>query len=161
MKAQRYRAANHRYVGAFYGHQRANLIREEIYKNGPVAVGMRVDEDFSFYSDGVYKSTLQKSPLKQEEEWERVDHGVVVVGWGKEVEQPFWKVQNSWGDEWGENGYFRIVMGTDESGIESMVEAADVVKDEHQGRRVAELFEQLGHGHNSKVREHNAKSGPS
>lgn len=31
------------------------------------------------------------------------------------------KVANSWGDDWGERGYFRIVRGTNECEIESFV----------------------------------------
>merc|ERR1711998_673111 len=30
-------------------------------------------------------------------------------GWGKDISQFYWIVQNSWGASWGENGYFRIV----------------------------------------------------
>lgn len=36
----------------------------------------------------------------------------------------FQKVANSWGKDWGEDGYFRIVRGRDESEIESFVIAA-------------------------------------
>ena len=46
-------------------------------------------------------------------------------GWGEEYGIKYWILQNSWGPQWGENGSFRIKRGTDESGIESMVEAAD------------------------------------
>jgi C1A family cysteine protease len=36
----------------------------------------------------------------------------VLVGWGQEGKENFWIVKNSWGADWGENGYFRIVMGS-------------------------------------------------
>lgn len=49
-------------------------------------------------------------------------HAVKIIGWGKEtkddgVETEFWIVQNSWGKDWGEDGYFRIAFG--ECGIDS------------------------------------------
>lgn len=50
------------------------------------------------------------------------NHAVLVVGFGTDTKtrEPYWIVKNSWGPEWGENGYFRIRRGTDECGIESL-----------------------------------------
>jgi len=37
-----------------------------------------------------------------------IDHAVVLVGYDDTADIPFWKLRNSWGANWGEDGYFRI-----------------------------------------------------
>jgi len=122
----RFRAANHHYVGGFYGASEEGLIREELVKNGPVVMSFEPKEDFMYYKSGVYKS----GPNKIHQEWEQVDHAVLLVGYGEDKSQAYWTLQNSWGTDWGEAGFFRIARGIDESGCESIVVAADVVEED-------------------------------
>jgi cathepsin C len=142
LQGKRYRAANHRYVGSYYGRANEQLIKDELYSNGPLAIGIEPDDDFMYYSDGIYKSSNPQNHTG-EEEWQQVDHGVLLVGYGEEKGQKYWRIQNSWGPDWGEDGFFRIARGNDEAAIESMAEAADVVEDEQNGKRVEDLFVQL------------------
>merc|ERR1719444_12206 len=120
---------------------------EEIYHNGPIVVSFEPAEDFMFYSDGIYRSAPSGAKVSmisgnREKPWQKVDHAVLAVGWGVENGQKYWRVQNSWGEDWGEDGFFRMVRDENDSGVESIPEAADVVEDEQNGRRVAEFFDQ-------------------
>jgi len=42
-----------------------------------------------------------------------------MIGWGVEKDTPYWLMVNSWGEEWGANGLFKIRRGTNECKIES------------------------------------------
>jgi C1A family cysteine protease len=74
-------------------------------QNGPLVVTMRVPVDNSFngnpgYQGGVYN--YDGGPI----EWNGNAHAVLVVGYNDD--QQCFKVKNSFGKAWGENGYFRI-----------------------------------------------------
>lgn len=56
-------------------------------------------------------------------------HAIRIVGWGTEDGVAYWKVANSWNPYWGENGYFRILRGKNECGIEGQVTASAVGSD--------------------------------
>lgn len=56
------------------------------------------NNDLQFYSSGVF---IGKCGSK-------IDHAVLIVGYGSRNGRPFWLVKNSWGTSWGEKGYIRI-----------------------------------------------------
>ena len=54
----------------------------------------------------------------------KLDHAVVLVGWGTRKNEDYWIVRNSWGPAWGSSGVVRILKGVDYLGIENDVWAA-------------------------------------
>ncbi|XP_011676840.1 dipeptidyl peptidase 1 isoform X1 [Strongylocentrotus purpuratus] len=119
---RRYYATNYNYVGGFYGGCKEELMRTQLVKNGPLAVSFMVYDDFMAYSGGIYHHTGVKNENLKFNPFEITNHVVLVVGYGVEAGsgEKFWIVKNSWGEGWGEEGYFRIRRGTDECAIESI-----------------------------------------
>jgi len=75
---------------------------------GPVSVAIEADKlAFQFYHQGVFAGNCGN----------KLDHGVLVVGYGSENGKDFWIVKNSWGAQWGDQGYIRIARGQDLCGI--------------------------------------------
>jgi len=89
--------------------------------SGPVAIAYQVASDFRFYSHGVYDSynATTGKPVCQQDPG-HVNHAVVVVGYGDTMADdpvPFYIVRNSWGNEWGMEGYFWLVRGKNMCGV--------------------------------------------
>lgn len=50
-------------------------------------------------------------------------HAVRVIGWGVEKGTKYWLVMNSWNEEWGDNGLFKIKRGFNDCEFESEMSA--------------------------------------
>ena len=88
-----------------------DAIKAELMETGPLEAVFDVYEDFLTYKSGIY----------QHVSGERLGgHAAKLVGWGVENGVEYWKLANSWNENWGENGYFRIVLGKDECHVEDM-----------------------------------------
>lgn len=146
---------NYHYVGGYYGNCSEVAMMKEIYEKGPIVAGFWAENDLLYYKKGIYKHIMKRgywqemaaaqrtAPLfdpskcmsgckpPAQLEWEKTNHAVLIVGYGVEMVNKtatkYWIAKNSWGDKWGEKGYFKILRGTDESSIESMALAMDPV----------------------------------
>ncbi|XP_047248200.1 dipeptidyl peptidase 1 [Girardinichthys multiradiatus] len=115
--------AEYGYVGGFYGGCSETAMMLELVKNGPMAVALEVYSDFMHYKGGIYHHTGLADSINP---FEVTNHAVLLVGYGRchKTGQKYWIVKNSWGAQWGEEGYFRILRGRDECAIESIAVTA-------------------------------------
>jgi len=97
-------------------HNEASLL-QALFEHGPLSVAIEADETgFQFYHKGVMSAHCGS----------RLDHGVLLVGYGVDPEskQAFWRIKNSWGAGWGEEGYIRILRGKRWGGPECGIASA-------------------------------------
>ena len=74
----------------------------QLYEAGPVESVFEIYRDFLHYKTGVYYH-ISGDYLG--------GHAIEVIGWGKEEGMDYWLCKNSWGSDWGIDGYFKIRMG--------------------------------------------------
>lgn len=68
----------------------------------PVSIAVQANQPaFRNYQDGLMRCQLDNI---------RLDHGILLVGWGIEGEERYYIVKNSWGSRWGKNGYAHVLM---------------------------------------------------
>jgi len=100
------------YVDEFDSIEGVSNIMAEIATRGPVAAGIDATV-LETYTGGIITQTQPAN----------IDHVIEIVGYGTDAATglDYWICRNSWGQYWGEDGWFRIVRGQDALGIEDMV----------------------------------------
>lgn len=85
---------------------------KELLLQQPVSIGMYTTGMMSAYRDGVFTEDFLHCSYADRE----VNHGVVLIGYGKVGPhdrvrgrcKEYWIIRNSWGADWGEDGFFRV-----------------------------------------------------
>lgn len=90
-------------------------VMAEIYARGPVSAAV-AGQYLHSYTGGIISDRADLRDLP-------THHSVSVVGWGEDIQTGLqhWMVRNSWGEYWGELGFFRIELGKNLLGIETHI----------------------------------------
>ena len=92
-------------------------MKDFLYETGPLSAALNADPLMWYDSGIIDDDSCDPTAL---------DHGVLLVGYGTDGGVDYWLVKNSWGESWGEDGYFRIVRGKGMCGINTYIVTATV-----------------------------------
>jgi len=86
-------------------------LQQAVYQQ-VVSTAVDVTSAFQFYKSGVFDDPTCTTQL---------NHGMTVIGWGHVAsggaDVPYWQLRNMWSQNWGENGYIRVVRGKNMCGL--------------------------------------------
>jgi C1A family cysteine protease len=101
----------------FAGSEDEEQIKQFLYETGPLAIALNADP-LQFYNGGIIDDDAEDCDPQG------LNHGVTLIGYGVEKGVNYWIVKNSWGNSWGEKGYFRMARGKGTCGINTYVTSA-------------------------------------
>jgi C1A family cysteine protease len=88
------------YIGNDSSVPSTDAIKQAILDHGPVSAAVCVNSAFQRYSGGVFTGSLFCFTI---------NHAIVLTGWDDSLGA--WRLRNSWGPNWGEDGYMWIAYG--------------------------------------------------
>jgi len=107
-----------------------DVLAQELMTFGPMSIGIN-STDMQFYSGGI------ADPSEEDCDHGYVDHYVTLVGFGTSTGKPYWVIKNSWGEDWGEDGYYRIVRGKNACGLNNWVTTALITNKFSQNSKIS------------------------
>jgi cathepsin X len=88
-----------------------DAMMQEIYQRGPIACGIAVPDALENYTSGVFQDTTGDMDIV---------HDISIVGYGVDADgTKYWTVRNSWGTQFGESGFVRVIRGINNIAIET------------------------------------------
>ena len=93
-------------------------MKKYIYRYGPIKTRIYPDP-IMYYKSGIVIIKKDKMNITEE----TTTHAVTIIGWGHNelYDLDYWIVRNSWGEDWGMNGYMLVKAGDNVMGIEDYV----------------------------------------
>ncbi|KAJ2952595.1 hypothetical protein O0L34_g6918 [Tuta absoluta] len=86
-------------------------LKVALIEQGPLSVSIDATDAFKMYNGGVfYDMTCENHP-------HALNHEVTLIGYGDHNGETFWIIKNSWGPEWGIDGYMHIIARDNNCGI--------------------------------------------
>ncbi|CAG9822448.1 unnamed protein product [Phaedon cochleariae] len=86
-----------------------NELKKAVALVGPISVCITATKNFHLYKSGVFDDETCNR--------KRINHAVLVVGYGSLNGNDYWIVKNSWGAHWGQHGYILMSRNKDQCAI--------------------------------------------
>nr|CAD7573635.1 unnamed protein product [Timema californicum] len=89
------------------------MLMHAVYTEGPICVALNGSpDDFHHYSEGVYTNYKVCDP-------NTLTHAATLCGFGTENGLDYWLLKNSWGTDWGEDGYIKVMRQNNTCGVDT------------------------------------------
>lgn len=91
-------------MNCFVGYQSVppdeKSLQQAVSSIGPISAAID-GSNLQFYAGGVFRDDDCVPG--------QVNHGLLIIGYGTEEGRDYWLIKNSWGPNWGEGGYFKMI----------------------------------------------------